>query len=212
MESKHQPSGYCYPNRFGRIFLNALEEIMGRNGINAILNMAGLPHLIGNMPPDNLNKEFYFAYFSALNQALEEMYGTRGGRGLALRSGRVLFAEGLSSFGAFIGVSDLAFRVLPLQAKLKAGLPALGGLFNQLSDQVVRVEDPGGDYFLYHIDRCPVCWARTSDRPVCFVAAGLLEESLRWVSGGRTFRVDEIKCIAVGDEACSFAIYKEPLG
>lgn len=207
-----QPSGFYYPNRFALIFLGALEEIMGRNGLNAVLNMAGLPHLIDNLPPDNLEKEFDFAYFTALNQALEEMYGPRGGRGLALRAGRVLFAQALANFGALVGVSDLAFKVLPLQAKLKAGLPAMAKIFTQLSDQQTTVEDPGGEYLLYHIYRCPVCWGRKADRPLCFVATGLLEESLRWVSGGRTFRVDEIKCFATGDDSCSFAIYKEPIG
>ena len=50
--------------------------------------MAGLPQLIEGFPPDNLNREFDFAYTSAIYQALEEIYGPRGGRGLAMRAGR----------------------------------------------------------------------------------------------------------------------------
>ena len=72
------PSGYYYPNRFALILLTALEEIMGRNGLNAVLNMGGLSHWITNPPPDNMEKsEFDFAYMAALNEALEEMYGRR---------------------------------------------------------------------------------------------------------------------------------------
>ena len=82
------PSGYYYPNKIARIFLLAMEEIMGKNGLNAVLNMAKQPQLIDNYPPDSLDKAFDFAQFSALNAALEEMYGPRGGRGLALRGGR----------------------------------------------------------------------------------------------------------------------------
>jgi hypothetical protein len=156
--------------------------------------------------------EFDFAYMSALCQGLEEMYGPRGGRGLQLRLGRVLFAEGLANFGALVGASDLAFKVLPLNAKLKAGLPAIAKVFDSLSDQKSHVTNPGGDYYLYVIDRCSMCWEREVDRPVCFIASGIIEEALRWVSGGRTFRVDEISCIGMGDDSCSYAIYKEPLG
>lgn len=208
-----KPSGYYYPNRFALILLNALEEIMGRNGLNAVLNMGGLSHWIENPPADNMEKgEFDFAYMSALNQALEEMYGPRGGRGLQLRLGRVLFAEGLANFGALVGASDLAFKVLPLNAKLKAGLPAVAKVFDSLSDQTSYVTDPGGDHYLYNIGRCSMCWERHTEHTVCFIAAGIIEEALRWVSGGRTFRVDEISCIAQGDETCTYAVYKEPLG
>jgi len=120
-----QPSGYFYPYRFGLILFDALEEIMGRNGLNAILNMAGLRQFITVPPPDTMEKGFDFAHISALNGALEDMYGPRGGRGLQLRLGRVLFARGLSNFGALVGASDLAFRVLPLQTKVRVGLPAV---------------------------------------------------------------------------------------
>jgi hypothetical protein len=206
-----QLSGYYYPNKMARIFLTAMEEIMGKNGLNAVLNMAKLSRLIDNYPPDSLEKGFDFAEMTALNQALEEMYGPRGGRGLALRGGRASFARGLQGFGALAGVGDLAFKVLPLGTKLKMGLPALAGIFTQVSDQISRVEERD-DHFLYFIDRCPVCWGRHTDKPVCHAAVGLLQEALRWVSGGKEFRVDEIECFATGGKACVFAVYKEPVG
>ena len=65
-----EPSGYHYPNKLARIYIQAIEEVMGKNGLNAILNLAGLAHLIDNYPPDNFDKEFDFADFSALNWAL----------------------------------------------------------------------------------------------------------------------------------------------
>ena len=77
-----EKSGYNYPNRIARIILEAFEEIMGKNGLNAILNLADLSHYIDNYPPENLEKEFDFAELTALLVALEEMYGPRGGRGL----------------------------------------------------------------------------------------------------------------------------------
>jgi hypothetical protein len=205
-----EASGLYYTNMIVHFFLEAMEEIMGKNGLNAILNLAGLSHLIDNYPPANLRKEFEFADFSTLNAALEEMYGPRGGRGLQLRAGRVGFNRGQEMTG-LVGVSDLAFRVLPLSAKLKAGLPAMATVFNKFSDQRSWVEDHG-DHYVYYINPCPVCWGRTVDRPVCFAARGLLEEGLHWVSNGRKFRVDEVECIAMGHENCTFVIYKEPIG
>lgn len=203
-------SGLYYPNKIARIAILAYEEVMGKNGLNAILNLAGLPHLINNYPPDNLERQFDFADFSAIQGALEEMYGPRGGRGLALRAGRATFDAALRNFGALAGVGDLAFKVLPLQAKLRIGLPAMARIFTQTSDQLSTVEEKD-DHFVYIIHRCPVCWGRHTDKPACFIATGLLQEGLKWVSGGHEFRVNQVTARSVGDETCSFVILKEPI-
>ena len=206
-----QKSGYYYPNKFARIFLDAMEEVMGKNGLNAVLHLAQLDNLIGNYPIDNLDKAFDFADFTALCVALEEMYGPRGGRGLALRVGRTLFADALRGFGALAGVGDLAFKVLPLSAKLKVGVPAMANIFSQFSDQVSNVLEEGDDRILYTLDRCPMCWGRKTDRAVCYVGQGLLQEGLRWVSGGREFKVDLSTCIGKGEDIGRYIIYKEPI-
>ncbi len=205
-------SGFYYPNKFALITLKALEEVMGRNGLNAILNLANLPHLIGNYPADNLKKEFDFSHFSMVVEGLEEMYGPRGGRGLALRAGRATFSDALRDFGALAGAGDLAFKVLPLQAKLRIGIPAMAKIFSQMSDQKSTVEETDSEY-IYTIHRCPVCWGRSGeDKPICFVAVGLLQEGLKWVSGGNEFRVNESKCVAMGHDVCEFIIQKKPIG
>ena len=204
-------SGLYYPNKIAYIALKALEDVMGKNGVNAILNLANLQHLIDHYPPPNLNREYDFAYFSAIWGALEEMYGPRGGRGLALRAGRATFAEGLRNFGALAGAGDLAFKVLPLHTKIKIGLPAMARIFTQTSDQHSTVEERD-THFIYTIHRCPVCYGRHIEKPGCHVATGLLQEGLKWVSGGYEFRVVETKCIAVGDPVCEFMIMKEPVG
>lgn len=204
-------SGLHYPNKVARIYLMAMEEVMGKNGLNAILNMAGLNHLVDNYPPDNLHREFDFADYSALSGALEEMYGPRGGRGLALRAGRASFAQGLRGFGALAGAGDLAFKVLPLTTKLKIGIPAMARLFSQVSDQKSWVEETPTEY-IYYMAPCPVCWGRKSEKPMCHAGAGLLQEGLRWVSGGHEFRVQEHKCVGMGDPACTLHVQKEPIG
>jgi predicted hydrocarbon binding protein len=204
-------SGYYNSNKFARIFIESIKEITGRNGVNAILNYSNLSSLVDNYPPDNLDRAFDFAHFSMINQALEELYGKRGGRGLALRVGRTTFDDVLKDYGALAGVSDLAFRVLPLQKKIIIGLKAMAKIFSEKSDQISTVEELD-DIYVYSIQRCPVCWGRKEDtQPVCFYMIGLLSEGLHWVSGGKEFRIDENKCIALGDDSCEFTIQKKPI-
>ena len=205
-----EPSGYYYPNKMGRIIIDAIEEILGKNGINALLRLAGLEHRIDNYPPNNLRKEWDFAEFSALDAALDEMVGPRGGRALSLRAGQAVFNQGLQGFATFVGMADLAFRVLPRGTKMKVGLKAMAEVFTKFSDQPSHIEEGEGCY-LYIIDRCPVCWERTADKPICHIAAGLIQEGVKWVSGGKTYRVREIECIAQGGDTCSFEIPKEPI-
>lgn len=205
-------SGYYNSNKFARIFLEALKEIMGENGLNAVLNYARLSSLIENYPPDNLDLAFDFAHFSMINIALEEMYGKRGGRGLALRAGRTTFDDVLKDYGALAGVGDLAFRVLPVQTKVKIGLQAMARIFSEKSDQISTIKEDN-DCYHYLIERCPVCWGRSGQEdPVCFYMVGLIQEGLKWVSGGKEFRVNEAKCSAAGDEHCDFVVLKTPLG
>jgi predicted hydrocarbon binding protein len=169
-------SGFYYPNRIARIYLQAMEEVMGKNGLNAILNMANLQNLVDNYPPENLDRAFDFADYSAL-----------------------------------AGAGDLAFKVLPLPAKLKIGIPAMAKVFSTMSDQKSTVEETPTE-FIYTMKPCPVCYGRKSDKPMCHAGAGLLQEGLKWLSGGQEFKVYETKCLGCGDDACVLVVQKEPIG
>ena len=205
-------SGYYYPNRLALIILEALEEVMGKNGLYAILNQAHLSNLIDNYPSADLERQYDFADVSAITLGLEGMYGQRGGRGLALRAGRAAFADTLRNFGAMAGVGDLAFKVLSLNQKMKVGLPAMAKIYTQISDQHTTVEDHDTElHFIIH--RCPICWGRQDEqRPVCYLYVGLLQEAMKWISGGSEFRVNESDCVAASDDVCRFVIQKEPFG
>jgi predicted hydrocarbon binding protein len=203
-------SGLYYPNKMMRIFLDALEDVMGKHGLNAVLNQAGLAEYQTKRPAENLERQVDFAHIAHLCGALEDMYGARGGRGLAARAGRALFSQGLKNFGALAGVGDLAFRVLPLNAKLKLGLPAVASIFSNFSDQLSTVQEYD-DHYLYIIKKCSMCWERHTDKPCCHVATGILQEALRWVSDGHEFRIMQTRCHACGDEFCEYVIYKDPI-
>jgi predicted hydrocarbon binding protein len=201
---------YYYPNKIGRIVLLATEEVMGRNGVNAALNLAKLRHLVNNYPPNNFDRQFSFKEVGSMQQALEEMYGPRGARGLALRAGRACFKYGVREFGPVLGISDLAFRLLPLGMKMKVGIEVFAEVFNKFSDQVVRLGEDE-ESFIWTIERCPVCWGRHTNEPCCYLAVGVLQEGSYWVSGGKNFSVEETTCVAKGDDVCTILIGKRPL-
>lgn len=209
-ETAYEKSGYYYPNLIARIYLEAIEDVMGSNGIKALLNMAHMEHLKDNYPPGNLSKEFDFADFAHLNEAMELMYGPRGGRALSLRAGRKAFDQGLKNFGPMVGIADVTFRMLPLKLRMKIGLGAMAKAFSTTSDQISYVEEKE-DHFLYVIERCPVCWGRHAETPMCHAALGIILEGLNWGTSGKKFKTAEVTCIGRGDPACNFTISKQPI-
>ena len=201
---------FFYPNRMGRIILLSMEEVMGRNGVHAILKLASLPSLLDNYPIDNAERAFPFSTVSTVTDMLEQVYGPHGGRGLSMRIGRACFNNGIRQYGTLMGITEMSFRLLPLPAKVSAGAKAFAELFNNFTDQKVRVEEEG-DKLLWHIERCPLCWERHAQDPVCHLAVGLLQEALYWLSGGKVFNVEEKTCIASGDETCTIMIDQSPI-
>jgi bacteriochlorophyll 4-vinyl reductase len=183
---------------------------MGRNGVNALLNLAGTRHLVNNPPANNLKREFPFSDLSAISKSTDTMYGPRGARGMELRAGRYAFNLGLKEFGPLLGMADLALKLMPMTMKMKIVLNAVAQTFDRFSDQPTRVEERKGQ-FMYIIEKCPVCWGRQTDRPCCHLAQGILEESLTWVTGGHSFHMEEVECRGTGAETCTFAINKDPV-
>jgi predicted hydrocarbon binding protein len=203
-------AGYFYPTKFGRIVLMAMEEILGRHGVNAVLNLAQLGHLVNDFPPNNLELGFRFAELGAIQESVDQLFGQRGGRGLALRAGRETFIRGLKELGPILGIADLAFRAFPLAIKMRIGLDVFAETFNKLTDQIVRLEESESQH-LWIIERCPVCWGRRSEAPCCHLAVGILQQASTWVSNGKRFRVEEIACVARGEANCVITIDKKAL-
>lgn len=195
---------FFYPQKMGKVILLGLEEVIGKSGVASVLGLAGQNDFL------TLEKKVSFESISLLGQTLEQAYGPRGGRGLALRTGRACFKYGIKEYGSLMGITEMAFRLLPLPTKLRVGAKSFADLFNKHTDQVVRIEENEQKFF-WHIERCPLCWGRTVDEPVCHLAVGLLQEALYWLSGGKVFNVEQISCIACGDASCTIVFDKVPL-
>lgn len=190
-----------YPNRFAHTLFLAMQEVMGQHGLEEALSLANIPQT----PPDDLERVFPFEQIAALNAALDEMYGGRGGRGMALRAGRAWFAQGMKGFGALTGIGDPAFRRLSLNDRVCLALQAQAEVFTRFSDQASHLDiTPNGYRFV--IDASPFAWGIDSEKPMCHPLVGLLQECSRWASNGRDYTVRETHCLAAGDSHCIIVI------
>jgi len=201
-------SNLFYANKVVRLYLNAIEEVIGKNGLNAVLNLAKLSHYIENPPPDNTEKQVDFADFSTICLALEEIYGIKGGRLLSSRAGKLYFEYALKAFGEAAGVTSPEFTSLPAEEKLRRGLPLVAKASNSLSDQNITVEDREND-FLYTFNKCPSCWGRSGEeKSICAMPYGFLQGTVSYFVGSQDFSLVEEKCVAKGDPFCQFVIKK----
>jgi predicted hydrocarbon binding protein len=215
-------SEFFYPQSMGRILLMAMEEVLGEEGLSTVLKTSDSLKQVRE--PDALSVSllrsdgqagegegiFSFTVLSRLLESLECAYGPRAGQGISLRVGRACSRYGLREFGSALGLTTTPFRLLPLPVKLRTATRALADLFNNRTDQRVRVEEQAGS-LLWHMERCPLCWGRHTSEPICHLAVGLAQEALYWLSGGKIFNVEETTCVARGDPACTLQIDKVPI-
>ncbi len=185
-----QAAELYYPNMMAKVILQGLEEVLGESGLQSLLEHANLAHLVENYPPENLDREVPYSQISLLMSSLEAVYGERGGRGLAVQSGRTSFKYGLRLFGQALDISDQDFRLLPQTTKIRRGGSILAGIFNEHTDQQVRLEEDEASFY-WQMTNCPLCYHRHVEEPACHLAVGMLQEALYWVSGGKFYNIVE---------------------
>lgn len=205
-----EPSGLYYPNRFARLMMQAMQDVMGLHGLNTILSLAGLDNYIDQMPPDNLAKQFDFAYIAAIAEALEDVYGPRGGRGIALRIGRAMVTNGLNNFGALAGMASNEYRRLPVDKRLYIGLETLAAVFTRFSDQESSVQDMDTVYH-FLAEPSPMAWGRPLDQPVSHMLVGIIQATLHW-STQHEYHVQELPPSENQSDESVFRVNKQPIG
>ena len=209
--------------RMGRVLHQAMEEVLGGDGLRSVLQAARVldggievgdgdgasqPYSMGAEFIDN--GRFSSSRLNFVFGTLEQQYGPQAGRGLAVRIGRACFQYGLRELGESLGLTATSFRLLPFPEKLNKFAGALAGMFAGSARQPVRVEKQAGK-LLWHMEPCPFCGGKASQDAGCLLPVGLAEESLYWLSGGKIFSVEEIACIARGDPACTLQVDETPL-
>lgn len=212
------------PKKLGRILRLAMEEVLGEKEMHSVFEASRMPAeeeskpLVTSVQEPSLaapevmkpRQELALPGVAQVLMTLEQVYGTHAGRGLALRIGRACFQYGLREYGTASGITTTSFRLLPFPSKLSHFAAALARLFQSTTGHEVRVEERDGK-LLWHMEHCPFCRDRQAEVPICSLPAGLAEEALYWLSGGKMFSVEEAACIARGDPACVMQVDETPL-
>jgi predicted hydrocarbon binding protein len=196
------------PNVMLRNLLEAVAEVLGENGLKAVLNAAGLQRFIDNYPPNDMELDVTFADYGTVEQAVEDVVGPRGAKVILTRIGRATFRYALEERPAVLGLAGLALKALPTTARMKLVLASLARAATRDVNQPTDIEERD-DHFLFVVDECPCRWRGKKDKPVCFVTVGVLQGALHWATG-KNFNINQVSCIAMGDDACRHRIDKEP--
>lgn len=191
-------------NALVRQALTSAQEVMGENGLNAVLRTSGLERFIGNFPPDNLEPSIQTSQYAKLNEAIEAFYG-RGGRGMLRRIGKASFQYAVREQAALLGIAGVALKLLPEKQRIKFILNSMAGALKKSNPQVEAWVDDSGERLAYLESTCGICYGRGSDIPVCHLYVGSIGEAVRWASG-KDHQVIETHCLAKGDPYCRFEV------
>jgi len=191
-----------------RTLFLAIEQVMGENGIKAVLNFGGLQRFKGNYPPNNLERQVSFSDYGQAQQAVEDFYGQRGARAFMLRIGRATFRYALEEQPAILGLAGLALKLLPAETRMKLILTRVANGSRETLNIPAHVEETD-EHFIYVVEQCPCAFRqRELKTPCCYVTVGGLMEAMKWATG-ENHNVTEFTCINVGDDACRYRIEKK---
>lgn len=191
-------------NGLVRQALVSAEEVMGANGLNAVLRTSGLERYIDNPPPNDMNPAIKTSDYAHLNQAIEEFYG-RGGRGMLRRIGKASFQYGVREQAALLGVAGAAIKLLPEKQRIKFILNGMVNALKKSNPEVDAWVDAEGENLAYIEKTCAICWGRTSENPICHLYLGSITEAVLWATGVE-HNIIETHCLAKGDEYCRFEV------
>jgi hypothetical protein len=191
-------------NSLVRQALTSAQEVMGDNGLNAVLRTSGLERFIGNLPPNNLEPSIQASQYAQLNQAIEEFYG-RAGKGMLRRIGKASFQYAVREQAALLGVAGVALKLLPEKQRIKFILNGMVDALKKSNPQVEARLDDSGDKLAYIESTCAICHSRHSETPICYLYAGSISEAVQWATG-KEHQVVETHCLAKGDPYCRFEV------
>jgi len=202
--TKIPDSGVLYPNSFVHHLLLSLEDVLGKNGVKAVLNIAGQSSMIDNYPPNDMTPGVDIARYSSIIGSLDDLYGERGAQVLALKAGNMLFLETLKMAGDPLNANSDEFKVKPIEEKVEISLVMIQKYVTRMP--VSSLPRTAEGQFLYVVDKCPVCYGRTTKTPRCYLTVGLLQAAIRYGTGGLDFTVTQTKGHSCGDPSCDYVV------
>lgn len=167
------PSGLFLSNRLARIIYLSLADVLGEDGLHVILNHAALTERVSQLPPEDGEKQIDFAEVSRLLRSLEDLYGERGSRGMALRAGKAMWWDVLSPIFPKVEIHD----DISLNEQLHLLLLATGEALNLETDMHVA-EEMLDEACRFTVEHCPEHWGRKSAQPGCHLVQGVIEAAV----------------------------------
>lgn len=176
-----------------RATIDATREILGDNGLKALLNYAGLGYILDNIPDYSFAKNYEEREFSALTSSFYSILGTSGAKALFRLIGKAIGAKVLAS-GAFDSLKDLPTDEKPLKMlEIYAMATGKGKAFRE------------GSTVVYDNPQCTACAGLKDDSSVCTALNGMFDEYFKW-AGVTDKKVVEATCIAKGDATCRYEL------
>jgi predicted hydrocarbon binding protein len=206
---KSHTAQYQFASPISQMMIEGMQEMIGRSGLYAVFNLANLAHLSKNNQTVQLWRDLSFGEVTAIQSALEELYGPRSGRGMILRSGRAAYKFLQRQCGEDLGLTRLDYRLLPTPARIKKGMEAVAELLSGQNAEKIQVVEDEQSWF-WRIERCAWCCDRNEEQKICQFYVGLLDEYATWAGGGKIFHVEEVECQASGSPNCLIRIDKQP--
>ena len=199
-----KPEEAVIVNGLVRQALVSAQEVMGENGLNAVLRSVGLARFISNFPPNDTNPGIKTVEYAKFNEAIEAFYG-RGGKGMLRRIGKASFQYGVHEQGALMGVAGVALKLMPQKQRIKFVLGAMVNALKKTNEQVDAWVEDEDNKIAYCESTCAICLGRHSSDPVCHLYVGSVGEAVRWATD-QEYEIIETHCIAKGDKYCRFEI------
>ena len=191
--------------------LRAIEDMVGRDVLIYILVKAGLTHITHAYPTDTNYTGISFDKFPLIMQAMEKQFGEKAGRKIAYRAGKMMFPDIIKRYEKSVDFSKNTINLIPLRNRLSIVLGVLVDISDQIVDQKLSLDEDQHHYFI-RTDQCVACWERShATTPVCDMCVGFFEAGICWLCDGMNYRVKEIACKAIGDDACVFSVSKSLL-
>ena len=176
-----------------RVLLDSTEDVMGENGLKALLNYAKMPHLFENKPEHTLDKNYTDEEYGALTSSWYKVLGNSGAKALFRMIGKSSGKRAIQS-----GIFD-SFRDLPDEEKLFKMIE----FFAMATGRGAALKE--GDVVIYDNPQCTACINIEDEKPVCTGLNGAFGEFIDW-AGIKGKTVIETKCKAMGDETCRYEI------
>src|SRR5512139_883020 len=143
-----EPKQRWVENSIMRLALSSTETTLGKSGYYAVLHVAGLDRLLDALPPDNTKLETPGEDFSALLNAILNMYGEVSTRGLFRRWGAT-FGEAAVKRRPSAALLRPLLSLLPLQRRVRTVLAAVINEANAARGEALNtLRDKRDQYFL----------------------------------------------------------------